>query len=544
MMRFELGLEKPDPRRAIKSALTIGGSYAVGGLIPLGAVHPLADVADRAVRSRSALTLAALFAFGFVKGRFTGARPLRSALQTTSIGGLAAAARVRDRASRRGLSGSRRWTPLASRSCARARDRKLPRLACSLAPRQPRPRRCPGGVADPAFVELLSRHRRGLVSRRQLASRSSSGATTRSVRCSPPCARRARRCSSSPTSSRTTRPARLFARCARRGGGAGRLGCASSRTASDRSRRGAGRSGRACERRASDVRLFHPIGFAAALPRVPRPPQDPGGGPRRRVHRRDEHRRGVRLRGRSRAAAARPRAPSRSGATRTRGSRAPAAWEMAVVFEEGWRHAGGDPLGLGPGEARPCSASRREASWSSTRGPAAAPSSRRGVRLDRRGAARSRVWITMAYFAPRREPIEICARGAPRRRRADDPVPARTDVWLVRHAGHGFYSGLLARRRADLRVPGGRPPRQDAGGRRPASAVVGSSNLRLAVLRAQRGVQLRHPRRRDRGAARDSIRDGPRELAGDRAFGLAPAKAGSSLPRRGRAPSVSVAVIG
>src|SRR5687768_13881491 len=35
MMKHELGLEKPDPRRATKSALNIGISYIVGGLVPL-----------------------------------------------------------------------------------------------------------------------------------------------------------------------------------------------------------------------------------------------------------------------------------------------------------------------------------------------------------------------------------------------------------------------------------------------------------------------------------------------------------------------------
>jgi VIT1/CCC1 family predicted Fe2+/Mn2+ transporter len=91
MMRFELGLEKPDPKRAMKSALTIGGSYAAGGLIPLGPYIALADTAT-ALTVSIGLTLAALLAFGFVKGRFTGARPVRSAIQTASIGGLAAAA--------------------------------------------------------------------------------------------------------------------------------------------------------------------------------------------------------------------------------------------------------------------------------------------------------------------------------------------------------------------------------------------------------------------------------------------------------------------
>ncbi|HEY4230136.1 MAG TPA: VIT1/CCC1 transporter family protein [Thermoanaerobaculia bacterium] len=91
MMRFELGLEKPDPKRALQSALTIGGAYAVGGLIPL-APYMLIPDARASLGLSVALTLLALACFGFVKGRFTGARPWRSALQTTFIGGVAAAA--------------------------------------------------------------------------------------------------------------------------------------------------------------------------------------------------------------------------------------------------------------------------------------------------------------------------------------------------------------------------------------------------------------------------------------------------------------------
>jgi VIT1/CCC1 family predicted Fe2+/Mn2+ transporter len=91
MMRFELGLEKPDPKRALQSALTIGGAYAVGGLIPLGPYMLIPNV-EASLWVSVALTLLALACFGFVKGRFTGARPWRSALQTTLIGGVAAAA--------------------------------------------------------------------------------------------------------------------------------------------------------------------------------------------------------------------------------------------------------------------------------------------------------------------------------------------------------------------------------------------------------------------------------------------------------------------
>jgi len=91
MMRFELGLEKPDPRRALRSALTIGAAYAVGGLVPLGP-YILLQRPGTALGISVSVTLLALFVFGFVKGRFTGARPWKSALQTVLIGGIAAAA--------------------------------------------------------------------------------------------------------------------------------------------------------------------------------------------------------------------------------------------------------------------------------------------------------------------------------------------------------------------------------------------------------------------------------------------------------------------
>src|SRR5512140_306456 len=91
MMRFELGLEEPDPARAWQSALTIALAYIVGGFIPLSAYLCLSN-AHAALRLSVAVTLAALAVFGGIKGRFTGAPVLRSALQTCIIGGLAAAA--------------------------------------------------------------------------------------------------------------------------------------------------------------------------------------------------------------------------------------------------------------------------------------------------------------------------------------------------------------------------------------------------------------------------------------------------------------------
>jgi VIT1/CCC1 family predicted Fe2+/Mn2+ transporter len=91
MMRFELGLEKPDPRRALVSALTIAGAYVAGGFIPLGP-YLFAASARTALSFSVVVTLAALAAFGYVKGHFTGTGPVRSALQTVLIGGLAATA--------------------------------------------------------------------------------------------------------------------------------------------------------------------------------------------------------------------------------------------------------------------------------------------------------------------------------------------------------------------------------------------------------------------------------------------------------------------
>lgn len=91
MMRFELGLEPPDPSRALISALTIAGSYITGGLIPL-APYVMFNDSILALKISAILTLFALFGFGYVKGSFTGARPITSALQTSLIGGLAATA--------------------------------------------------------------------------------------------------------------------------------------------------------------------------------------------------------------------------------------------------------------------------------------------------------------------------------------------------------------------------------------------------------------------------------------------------------------------
>ena len=91
MMKFELGLEKPDPRRALTSAATIALAYVVGGMVPLSPYMFLASV-DSAMMTSVVVTLAALLFFGYVKGRFTGNRPFLSAIQTAIIGALASSA--------------------------------------------------------------------------------------------------------------------------------------------------------------------------------------------------------------------------------------------------------------------------------------------------------------------------------------------------------------------------------------------------------------------------------------------------------------------
>ena len=91
MMRFELGMEKPDPLRARNSALTIGGAYVAGGFIPL-LPYMLFSNPTNALLFSVVLTLIALAFFGYTKGRYTGSVPTRSSLQTTLVGGMAAGA--------------------------------------------------------------------------------------------------------------------------------------------------------------------------------------------------------------------------------------------------------------------------------------------------------------------------------------------------------------------------------------------------------------------------------------------------------------------
>jgi VIT1/CCC1 family predicted Fe2+/Mn2+ transporter len=90
MMRFELGLEQPDPRRELQSAVTIALSYVLGGVIPLWPY--LVFSTQIAVLVSAVVTSLALFTFGAIKGSFTGAGSLRAALETWLVGGAAASA--------------------------------------------------------------------------------------------------------------------------------------------------------------------------------------------------------------------------------------------------------------------------------------------------------------------------------------------------------------------------------------------------------------------------------------------------------------------
>jgi vacuolar iron transporter family protein len=91
MMRFELGLEEPDPKRALRSAITIAAAYIAGGLIPL-APYMLMTGAFSALMASVIATLVALAIFGAIKGHYTGMPIASSAARTVIIGGLAAGA--------------------------------------------------------------------------------------------------------------------------------------------------------------------------------------------------------------------------------------------------------------------------------------------------------------------------------------------------------------------------------------------------------------------------------------------------------------------
>jgi VIT1/CCC1 family predicted Fe2+/Mn2+ transporter len=91
MMKYELGLDKPDPKRATKSAMNIGLSYVVGGLVPLSPYF-FTDTPVEALKISVLVTLICLFIFGYFKSRMTGIHPWAGALRVMLIGAVAAGA--------------------------------------------------------------------------------------------------------------------------------------------------------------------------------------------------------------------------------------------------------------------------------------------------------------------------------------------------------------------------------------------------------------------------------------------------------------------
>jgi len=91
MMRYELGLEEPQANRATQSAVTIGLSYIVGGIIPLSPYFFIAN-SRIALYYSCIITMICLFVFGYFKSKVTGQPLLSGALKVLIIGALAAAA--------------------------------------------------------------------------------------------------------------------------------------------------------------------------------------------------------------------------------------------------------------------------------------------------------------------------------------------------------------------------------------------------------------------------------------------------------------------
>lgn len=91
MMKYELGLDKPDPKRAGRSAFNIGISYIAGGLVPLSPYFFIADSFE-ALKISAFITLVCLFIFGFFKSKITGVNPWAGGLKVMFIGALAAGA--------------------------------------------------------------------------------------------------------------------------------------------------------------------------------------------------------------------------------------------------------------------------------------------------------------------------------------------------------------------------------------------------------------------------------------------------------------------
>ena len=91
MMKFELGLDKPDINRARQSARNIGIAYIVGGIVPLSAYF-FTETPESGLIISSIITILCLMIFGYIKSKVTDQPPMRGAFRTMLIGVLAAGA--------------------------------------------------------------------------------------------------------------------------------------------------------------------------------------------------------------------------------------------------------------------------------------------------------------------------------------------------------------------------------------------------------------------------------------------------------------------
>ncbi|HEX9945548.1 MAG TPA: phospholipase D-like domain-containing protein [Thermoanaerobaculia bacterium] len=121
----------------------------------------------------------------------------------------------------------------------------------------------------------------------------------------------------------------------------------------------------------------------------------------------------------------------------------PAAWEMAVVFSEGWTHAGGEEFEIDPLPAELSEAPGSRILVLDSR-PKRGQAESAAVLAAIAAACRRRLWITNAYFAPGRRALKILGETAGRGVDVRLLLPGKTDVPIVRHAGHGYYGALLA----------------------------------------------------------------------------------------------------
>ncbi len=122
----------------------------------------------------------------------------------------------------------------------------------------------------------------------------------------------------------------------------------------------------------------------------------------------------------------------------------PAAWEMSVVFQEGWEHAGGEPFELDPIPAEAVEAPGSRILVLDSR-PKRGQAESAAVLAAVAAAAKRTLWITNAYFAPGHRALRLLEEAADRGVDVRLLLPGRTDVPIVRRAGHGYYGALLER---------------------------------------------------------------------------------------------------